>query len=390
MTEPRHPLTDSSRSLGWLLSVFVLVIALFESGGLRVWAQRLEIGPWRSIALPVADTLHASLAPLGIDGLRQRTLANLQKLRRNDAPATAPTTVAATCAATPSANPWTLITPPASSFLTPFSAHTATPMPGTASAPAPASSIDTSALSAITLPLTTELPPLPAKHSDGPRLVALVGDSMMSVGLSATLLRGMAGHPELKPLRAFRSGTGLSRPEVFDWMHEYPVMLDGQRPEVIIVAIGANDGQGFVVDGKVLAFGTDEWIAVYEARLTQFLDMLTRDGARVIWASMPPMRNAKHNQRMLDINRIAYQVVSQNPHAYWWNITPYVGDPDGQFREFAQEQDGSVTRIRATDGIHLSDQGAALFTPTLLHWLESSAEPASADIHRPSNPVASP
>jgi hypothetical protein len=244
-------------------------------------------------------------------------------------------------------------------------------------------------LSAITLPLSTELPPLPPKHSTGPRVIALVGDSMMTVGLSADLLRGMAGHAELKPLRAFRSGTGLSRPEVFDWMHEYPAMLNGEQPEAVIVAIGANDGQGFVVDGKVLAFGTDEWIAVYESRLKNFLDMLTRDGAQVIWASMPPMRNAKHNERMLEINRIAYHVVSQNPHAYWWNITPYVGDPAGQFREFAQEQNGSVTRIRQPDGIHLSDQGAALLTPALLHWLESSAEPSSADIHRPATPVAS-
>ncbi|WP_266157011.1 DUF459 domain-containing protein [Dyella silvatica] len=396
MTEQRLNLTDSSRSLAWLLLVFAILTALLESGGLRVWAQRLDIGPWRNLSLPAADALHTAIAPLGIDRLRQGALANLEKLRHDIPPAPAAPAVAAAavtapiCPAPISANLWTSIAPAAATFSTPFIATPAAPASAQASAAATSSSIDVSTLSTIILPLSTELPPLPAKRSAGPRVIALVGDSMMTVGLSADLLRGMAGHSELKPLRAFRSGTGLSRPEVFDWMHEYPTMLNGEQPEAVIVAIGANDGQGFVVDGKVLAFGTDEWIAVYESRLKHFLDMLTRDGAQVIWASMPPMRNAKHNERMLEINRIAYHVVSQNPHAYWWNITPYVGDPAGQFREFAQAQNGSVTRIRQPDGIHLSDQGAALLTPALLHWLESSAEPSSADIRRPTTSVASP
>jgi len=46
--------------------------------------------------------------------------------------------------------------------------------------------------------------------------VALAGDSMMAVGLSATLLRQAAGHKDLRMVKAFRSGTGLARPEVFN------------------------------------------------------------------------------------------------------------------------------------------------------------------------------
>ena len=351
--------TDSTQSLGRLLLAFVVVIVVLESGGLLTWANRLEVGPLRSVALPVAAAVHESLQPLGIERLRASALAGLDRLQ-NDAPppadaAPAPETIE--CAQCPAE---------------------AAPAPAasTASAANPASA---AALSAIVLPKQTALPALAAPPAPGqPRVVALVGDSMMAVGLSATLLRGMAGRAAIKPVRAFRSGTGLSRPEVFDWMTQYPLMLGQQQPSVIIVAIGANDGQGFVVDGKVQAFGSDAWVKTYQSRLSAFLAMLTRHDAQVLWLSLPPMRLPKYNDHMDTINRIAYQVVNRDPRASWLNTAAYVGDDAGRYREFMQGKNNRVIRLRADDGIHLSDQGAALLTDPLLAWLDPPAPPASA------------
>jgi hypothetical protein len=76
-------------------------------------------------------------------------------------------------------------------------------------------------------------------------------------------------------------GTGLARPDVFDWMEEYPAMIGSEHPDAVIVAIGANDGQGFQEDGKVLAFGSDAWVQVYQQRIAAFLSLLTQNGATV-------------------------------------------------------------------------------------------------------------
>jgi hypothetical protein len=140
---------------------------------------------------------------------------------------------------------------------------------------------------------------------------------------------------------------------VFNWIDQYPAMLGSEKPDVVIVAIGANDGQSFVVDGKVLLFGSEEWRKMYQSRVAEFLEMVESSGARVLWVGLPPMRSGPFNQRISIVDRIAYIVVSQDPKASWWSTTSFVGDASGSFREFAELPNGTLVRLRAPDGIHL-------------------------------------
>lgn len=234
--------------------------------------------------------------------------------------------------------------------------------------------------------------PLPPVEPGKQRVVALAGDSMMAVGLSATLMRQAAGNRNLRIVKAFRSGTGLARPEVFNWMDEYPAMLGTEKPDVVIVAMGANDGQGFVVGDKVLPYGSEDWQKVYQDRLASFLAMVGSGGARVVWVALPPMRVAAYDKRVTDINRIAYTVVRQHPEADWWNPVSYISDESGGFREFVTLGNGRTMRIRSSDGIHLSDEGAGLLTTVLIKWLDppqpaagagTPAAPAAAEQAKP-------
>ena len=227
-------------------------------------------------------------------------------------------------------------------------------------------------------PVSTPLPPLAAVTKEKPRVVALAGDSMMAVGLSDILLRETAADPSVRVIKAFRSGTGLARPDVFDWMQEYPAMIGSEHPDAVIVAIGANDGQGFIEDGKVLAFGSDAWIQVYQNRIEAFLSLLTQNGATVVWVGLPPMKSSQYNEKAAFINRIAYSVVSRTPQATWWNPLPYIGDESGAYREFMTAPDGRITRLRAPDGIHLSDEGATLLSSALINWLNAPPPPTTA------------
>lgn len=387
MSTPRAHSIDSTRSLAWLLASFVVVGILLESGGLATWAERLDIGPLRSIAQPTTAALSDRLRKLGIGELRPRVLAGLARLQRDEPPAAASKLVAdvqapARCDSTAVHDSLVpnLLTPgrPAvpSPWLMAWSAPAVSRIAGQHDGAAP-----TASLGAIggSLPAAATLDALPPVASGQTRTVALVGDSMMAVGLSDNLLRGIARHKELRAIRAFRAGTGLSRPDTFDWMQQYPQMLGESKPDAIIVAIGANDGQSFVQDGKVLEFGSDAWIAAYRDRLNRFVDLLTRDGAQVIWIGLPPMRIAKYDARMSLINRLAYDTVSQREHVTWWNAGTLIADPQGQFREYAQRPDGSSVRLRAGDGIHLSEDGAGLLAPPLLAWLDPPARaPAAA------------
>jgi len=200
------------------------------------------------------------------------------------------------------------------------------------------------------------------------RTVALAGDSMMAVGLSSTILRQAPQYKDLVLLKAFKSGTGLARPEVFDWQTEYPAMLAGAKPDVVLVAIGANDGQGFVDGGVTYPFGTTGWQAIYKARVQAYLNLLEADGATVVWLGLPPMKNESYDARTALVNRIDYAVVSASPHAIWFSTTGLYADASGKFLDFGPVR-GVPARLRQEDGIHISDAGGVLVADALLPWL---------------------
>jgi len=207
-------------------------------------------------------------------------------------------------------------------------------------------------------------------------VVMLAGDSMMAVGFGTSLMRRASDDKNLRILRAFKSGTGLARPDVFNWMDQYPAILGSERPDVVIVAIGANDGQSFVVDGKILLYGSEEWRKTYQSRVADFLAMVESTGARVLWVGLPPMRSPSFNQRISILNRIAYTVVSQDPKAAWWSTASFVGDASGSFREFNELPNGTLVRLRAPDGIHFAEEGASTMAAVLMKWLDPPLESA--------------
>jgi hypothetical protein len=366
---------NSTKQLANVVLGTVGTILLLESGGLVVWAKRLEIGPGRSAAVHATLAVHQHLQPLGVENLRHNILINLQRTGWADEAA------------------------PIMPLNSPFSPALNAMATGLPFACIPARSTPTLAAEApaklaTNVPLKIVLAPLPPLEAGKPRVVALVGDSMMAVGLSNVLLHDSAQNKSLQMLKAFRSGTGLARPDVFDWMSEYPAMIGDSHPDTIIVAIGANDGQDFLDGDKPLKVGTDQWISVYQQRTQQFLAMLTANGARVVWIGLPPMKAAGYNGRIDLINRISLSVVSANPNAVWWNPAPYIGDQSGNYLEFAAQPDGKVQRLRAPDGIHMSLEGAELLSPPLMNWLNAvppatASQPVAA-ASQPAAPTASP
>jgi uncharacterized protein len=365
---------NSTKQLANVVLGTVGTILLLESGGLTLWAKRLEIGPGRSAAVRATMALHQHLQPLGVENMRQNILISLQKTGWSD-----------------DAAPLTPFNVPTSQGLN--ANLTGLPLGCVAGRNGAVATAAAPAKLVVSVPQRIALAPLPPVEAGKPRVVALVGDSMMAVGLSSALLHDSAGNKNLQIVKAFRSGTGLARPDVFDWMSEYPAMVGDAHPDTIIVAIGANDGQDFLDGDKPLKVGSDAWVSVYQQRTQQFLAMLTANGARVVWIGLPPMRAAGYNSRIDLINRISLSVVSTNPNTVWWNPAGYIGDEKGQYREFAEQPNGKVERLRAADGIHMSLEGAELLSPTLLNWLNATSAAATSQpvtaVSQPAPPIGS-
>jgi hypothetical protein len=357
-------LNHSIRQMFRTLGGFVVVILLLESDGLENWANRLEPGPLRTLVKPAASALNRTLQPFGVAGARDGVLDEAARLGWSD-------DAVRLARMTPSSTE-------EAAALRPHTSH-ASSAQRLAGLPTESNSILTRAAVAPivgSVPYNVSLTPLAPIEQGRPRMVVLTGDSMMAVGLGAGLMRKANEDKNLRVVRAFKSGTGLARPDVFNWIDQYPAMLGSEKPDVVIVAIGANDGQSFVVDGKVVLFGSEEWRKVYQSRVADFLATVESTGARVLWAGLPPMRSVQFNQRISIVNRIAYTVVSQDPKASWWSTASFVGDASGSFREFAELPDGRLVRLRAPDGVHFTEEGASTMTGVLIEWLDPSSESA--------------
>lgn len=363
---------SSVQQMSASVCAFILLTLVFESGGLSTWAARLDLGPERTVAVPVTLFLHRALGWAGLERLRHREIIGLAKAGWSDDPvALAEAHPAPLPAATP-VHP-SLV---AAGAAAPTAPTTAAPnLPTARKAPLQPMAGDP--------PLLSPLPELPLVPAGKTRTVALAGDSMMAVGLSSTLLREAPGYKDLALLRAFKSGTGLARPEVFNWQNEYPAMLKDAHPDIVLVAIGANDGQGFVDDGVVYPFGTQGWKDIYQRRVQSYLDMLEASGATVVWLGLPPMKSDTYDAHIALVNRIDYAVVSTSPHAIWFSTAGLVGDANGHFQDFGQVH-GQPARLRQGDGIHLSDDGAVLIAAKLLPWL-AAQEPAEAPAPAPAD-----
>jgi len=394
MTRRHIPgLLASTTQIALGLAGFIAMIVLLDSGGLAQWAERLDVGPLRAVAAPATAHIDAHLRPLGVDEIRPRLIAALGRVGWSDDPAA----LAASGAGGARFWPFSLTPPPAlpAMVMMPPTAPVPPPAPHAVAQvvaekpkapaslmatvvihnPAPAPTADVIPAIATTLPSLTPLPPLGPIPPGHPRQVALVGDSMMAVGLSAVLLRTTAADPKIRIVKAFRSGTGLARPDVFDWFSEYPAMIGHNHPDVVLVAIGANDAQGYVDrNGQTLTFGSDAWVASYRERVAAFMNLLESTGRQIIWIGLPPMKSPVYDAHTAEINRITYTVVSGYPNATWWNPTPYIGSPDGSFRDLGEVETPTghrtIAHLRADDGIHLSDDGASLLTEVLLPCLE--------------------
>lgn len=377
---------DSLSRMALTLLAALLCGAVFEAEGLHTWAERLSIGPLRDVALPATATWRGWTAPLHLEQPRVSLLAMKANL--------APVMLAQQAAPTPSVS---------SSVASSTSLPTSSPAPLSAPSPAPDALAPVPALVARTAVLDASVaaqptpalvsaspaPADPAKLAAAPVAnddvklnvpanginVALAGDSMMAVGLAPTLKRWLAEQEHVRVIPAYRSGTGLARPEVFDWIAEYPRMLGQAKPAIVICAMGANDAQSVQVGRQVLQFDTPEWDAFFRARLSAYLDVLTKEKPHVLWVGMPPMRSKEFSAKMAHLNELLKSTLARYPNTTWLDPTPAMAGPEGPgFQQFRAQRNGKMVKLRADDGIHLTDDGALFLLPPIRHWMAQAVD----------------
>jgi len=244
-------------------------------------------------------------------------------------------------------------------------------VPGSPGAPAPAPR------AALGAPAPTPPPRVPTAAD--PLRLLVTGDSLTEA------LGPVIANTAPATVRAqtdTRYGTGLVRPDFFDWASHAQEQVAARSPEAVVVALGANDGQGITLpNGQVLPAGSPAWVDEYRRRALVVLRIWTGAGRRrVYWVSLPPARSSRMDAYFHQLNGAVADAVRQVPGARFLDLGPGLSD-HGHYSDYLRDAAGQAILARTRDGVHYTPDGARIVAAPVLAALTADyrlSEPPAA------------
>ncbi len=159
-----------------------------------------------------------------------------------------------------------------------------------------------------------------------------------------------------------RPATGLSRPDFFDWPSHVAAIAAADPPELVVAMFGANDAQSFMHEDRAVSYGSDEWIAVYRARVAAVMDLFIAADPDVVivWVGQPVMRSDDFDARMQLLNSIYAEEAAARPRVEFFDARPVLANANDAYRASGPGIDGTERTLRESDGIHLTVAGGEL------------------------------
>jgi hypothetical protein len=197
------------------------------------------------------------------------------------------------------------------------------------------------------------------------RTLLVTGDSLV-MPLDVELARRLADS-DVKVVRDPHVGTGISNSTIVDWAKLSTRQVEREKPDAVVVFIGANDGFPFPADdGREIECCGVPWATVYANRVRQLMNTYRRAGtARVYWITVPTPRDAERQEIARVVN--AAIAVARDPWRAQVRLidTVPIFTPGARYRA-SMPIDGRDTIVRESDGIHLNEAGSALLADEVL------------------------
>ncbi len=341
---PRRRLHPAGQAI--VVGIGALVLAsLLNAPGLHKTAESLDPGWKRSVALPITARLDTVSHYTGLDLPRRGLKAALGRSGDDDI-----VSAIVLPPPPPPVAPQPQPPPPSKHHVTPPPPHHVTPPP----------------------------PPPPKKAAFSPShpLKVYIGGDSLVVVPGNSLLRAM-GSKVYKPIDSVDGhiATGLERPDVYNWFDRVKQVMKKDKPNVVVVAFGANDNHSYMTGlpkgVSIGDFGSSEWIKEYRRRVAGFMDTVIRAHGFIVYIGMPIVSSVSESRDFDLINRIIYQEAKKRPTGALY-VDTYLrfADPKtGGYAEYLPNRDGDLVKVRAGDGVHFEPAGGDIIARLVLKAL---------------------
>jgi uncharacterized protein len=334
-----------------VLGAIAISLLALESEGLLTWARRMEVGRIQTACVATFRGIQALLDPIGLTAPRRLAIDAGDRLARMLGAGDDPLLADGWHGPISSAEP----EPPIARRLDTEPEPEPDHEPPTIQRADPALEVATSREGDDT--------------ANAPMTVLLLGDSMIAGSLGSAIASSLSRDPKPRVVRAVQTATGLSRPDVFDWMKVVPPLLEREKPQLIVCSFGANDATNIREGDRLLEFGHVGWRSAYGERVAAMMQLLAGQTGRVLWLGLPPMRESWFSERARYLNRIFAQTAKQFPQVEYFDLEMLVSAPNGEYATFIRNADGRFVRVRMDDGVHYSPSGAKAVARWVVDWI---------------------
>jgi uncharacterized protein len=166
----------------------------------------------------------------------------------------------------------------------------------------------------------------------------------------------------------YKASSGLARPDFFNWPEELATKLPDADPDIVVVTFGGNDAQGltrpqaereYVVNDPLS--NQEEWLAEYQRRVGEVMDLLLENDRRVIWVGIPNDDSPDVTARLELQDRAAKAAAAERPGVIFIDTWKRFSGRDGGWADFVIDpRDNTGKDVRADDGFHLNQTGAEI------------------------------
>jgi hypothetical protein len=187
------------------------------------------------------------------------------------------------------------------------------------------------------------------------RKVLVIGD-FVAGGTAWGLEQSFANEPNIVVIDKSNAESGLVRVDQFDWNAELPKQLNEVQPDLVVVALGANDRQQLRDDNARAAIRSQSWEATYTQRITGLVDTLKLYGRPYFWVSAVPMRKTEASADMNYLNELFKPRVASGG-GHFVDVWSGFANEEGRYMTSGPDVEGQTRQLRTGDGINFTRAG---------------------------------
>lgn len=216
--------------------------------------------------------------------------------------------------------------------------------------------------------------------------IAFAGDSTADGlwgGATSVLARQTCLKSAFELGRFGKNGTGLTRPDKYDWPKETANIASNFKPDLFVISLGLNDRQPIVDPASgggrhVTLYESPEWTARYKDHVIAVLRSAAAAKVPVLWVGLAAMREQATNLDVQQKNNIFADAianigVSNIKFVPAWRLNEAGEDV---FTSYAPGKNGKMIHIRTSDGEHFTSEGdeivAGYILPKILATLKEA------------------